>query len=86
MGCGGHGDRRAGGVEPQITAAPQDGGKLSLQAVATRGSFGRAAAERTAELVSGDYRFVEVKAGHWLPEANADLVAEEITRRVRSAP
>ena len=49
-------------------------------------ALGRAAAERTAELVSGDYRFVEVKAGHWLPEANADLVAEEITRRVRSAP
>lgn len=44
--------------------------------------FGRAAAERTARHVIGDYRFVEVDAGHWLPEREAELVAREVARRV----
>ena len=43
--------------------------------------LGRAAAERTARHVSGDYRFVEVDAGHWLPEREPELVAKEVLDR-----
>jgi pimeloyl-ACP methyl ester carboxylesterase len=44
-------------------------------------ALGRAAAERTARYVAADYRFVEVDAGHWLPETQAERVAEEIVSR-----
>ena len=45
-------------------------------------ALGRAAAERTAENVVGDYRFVELDAGHWLPETHPETVAREILQRV----
>jgi pimeloyl-ACP methyl ester carboxylesterase len=48
-------------------------------------ALGRAAAERTAQWVSSDYRFVEVDAGHWLPETHPDEVASAILARVRGA-
>ncbi|AKT51869.1 alpha/beta fold hydrolase [Arsenicicoccus sp. oral taxon 190] len=44
-------------------------------------ALGRAAAESTAEFVSADYRFVELDAGHWLPECNPAEVADEIVAR-----
>ena len=44
-------------------------------------SLGRAAAERTARYVAADYRFVELDAGHWLPETQAARVVEEVVRR-----
>ena len=47
-------------------------------------ALGRAAAEATAEYVVGDYRFVELDAGHWLPELYPDVVAEAIIDRVGS--
>lgn len=43
--------------------------------------LGRVAAERTGRHVSGDYRFVEVPAGHWLSEREPDLVAREVLQR-----
>jgi pimeloyl-ACP methyl ester carboxylesterase len=43
--------------------------------------LGRAGAERTAAFVRGDYRFVEVDGGHWLPENNAGEVAAAILAR-----
>ena len=43
--------------------------------------LGRDAADRTEHHVLGDYRFVEVSAGHWLPERNPELVAAEIIDR-----
>lgn len=46
-------------------------------------ALGRAAAEGTADLVDADYRFVELDAGHWLPECHPDEVAEAITERAR---
>ena len=46
-------------------------------------ALGRAAAEATAALVDADYRFVELDAGHWLPECNPDDVADAITDRAR---
>jgi pimeloyl-ACP methyl ester carboxylesterase len=49
-------------------------------------ALGRAAAEKTAEYVEGDYEFIELDgAGHWLPEVNADEVAAAVVRRARSA-
>ena len=43
--------------------------------------LGRAAAERTEAWVAADYRFVELPAGHWLPENAAETVATEIVAR-----
>lgn len=48
-------------------------------------ALGRAAAERTGEFVQADYRYVELAAGHWLPETVPRRVAEEIIDRVRRA-
>ena len=48
-------------------------------------ALGRAAAERTRELVAADYRFVEVDAGHWLPETHAAEVAAAVLERVHQA-
>lgn len=48
-------------------------------------ALGRGAAELTREFVSGDYEFIEIKAGHWLPELHADEVSEAALRRIRSA-
>ena len=44
----------------------------------------RPAAEKTAEFVSAPYEFVELDAGHWLPENEPDAVAEAVVARVRS--
>ena len=44
--------------------------------------LGRRAAESTGAFVTGDYRFVEVDEGHWLPELQPDVCAAEIEARV----
>jgi pimeloyl-ACP methyl ester carboxylesterase len=44
-------------------------------------ALGRAAAERTARWVVSDYRFVELDAGHWLPETRPDDVAAAVLSR-----
>ena len=49
-------------------------------------ALGRAAAHATGDHVSGDYLFVELDAGHWLPELNPASVAEAVLRRVGSSP
>ncbi len=46
-------------------------------------ALGRAAAERTQHHVVGPYRFVELDAGHWLPETRPDEVAAVVLDRVR---
>lgn len=46
-------------------------------------ALGRPAAERTERWVASDYRFVELDAGHWLPEREPAAVSEEVLRRVR---
>lgn len=48
-------------------------------------ALGRAAAERTARYVSGPYRFVDLDAGHWLPETQPDAVAEAVLEHVRTS-
>lgn len=45
-------------------------------------ALGRFAAERTAAYVDGSYEFVDLKAGHWLPETEPDAVASAILDRV----
>ncbi len=45
-------------------------------------ALGRFAAEATGRYVSADYRFVELNAGHWLPETRPTEVAAVVLRRV----
>ena len=45
-------------------------------------ALGRTAAELTERFVDAHYRFVELDAGHWLPETHPDEVAELIMERV----
>lgn len=49
-------------------------------------ALGRVAALRTVHNVTAEYRFVELRAGHWLPETCADRVAAEIIGRVQGLP
>ena len=48
-------------------------------------ALGRVAAERTAAHVSADYRFLDLDAGHWLPESNPSEVADAILDRSRGS-
>ncbi len=48
-------------------------------------ALGRRAATLTAEHVTGPYDFVEVDAGHWLPETRAEESAAAVVARVASA-
>jgi pimeloyl-ACP methyl ester carboxylesterase len=45
-------------------------------------ALGRAAAEKTADFVDGPYRFLELDAGHWLPEREPAAVAEAVLDRI----
>ncbi|WP_448071010.1 alpha/beta fold hydrolase [Georgenia yuyongxinii] len=47
-------------------------------------ALSRAAAEASTALVDGDYRFVELDAGHWLPETRPQEVARAVVDRVSS--
>ena len=49
-------------------------------------ALGRAAAERTRDHVAADYTFIELDAGHWLPETRAREVAAAILERRRTLP
>ena len=46
-------------------------------------ALGRVAAARTAAHVAADYRFVDLDAGHWLPETRPTEVAAAILDRVQ---
>lgn len=45
--------------------------------------LGRVAAEATARYCTGPYHFVELDAGHWLPEKQSERVAQEILTNIR---
>jgi pimeloyl-ACP methyl ester carboxylesterase len=47
--------------------------------------LGRFAAEATADYVVGPYRFVELDAGHWLPETHPSEIAQLITEQIHAA-
>ena len=77
----------------QGKAAGHRGASVDRRRISTPTSFvwgrhdpalGRAAAERTREYVAADYRFIELDAGHWLPETRAREVADAILERVRT--
>ncbi|MFK5644981.1 alpha/beta fold hydrolase [Ornithinimicrobium sp. LYQ121] len=72
-------------LRPSVGRRPGRGGRVTVPTTYVWGSrdpfLGRAAAERTAQHVVGDYRFVEVAAGHWLPERQVELVAREVMAR-----
>ena len=44
--------------------------------------FSSGSVRRTAELVTGPYRVVELDAGHWLPENRAEDVAAAVRTQV----
>jgi pimeloyl-ACP methyl ester carboxylesterase len=46
-------------------------------------ALGRVAAQATRDHVTSEYLFVELDAGHWLPELNPDEVAGAVLDRVR---
>jgi len=48
--------------------------------------FAHAAMSRTRDFVLGDYRVVELDAGHWLPERHPAEVAAAVLRRVPGEP
>jgi pimeloyl-ACP methyl ester carboxylesterase len=48
-------------------------------------AINRFAAERTGEYVDGTYEFVDLDAGHWLPETQPEAVAEAVLQRVRGS-
>jgi pimeloyl-ACP methyl ester carboxylesterase len=41
-------------------------------------ALGRTAAEHTRRFVQGEYQFVEIDGGHWLPETRPDDVADAV--------
>lgn len=45
-------------------------------------AIGRYGADRCADFVTADYRFVEVDGGHWLPDTQPDLLFTEISARI----
>jgi pimeloyl-ACP methyl ester carboxylesterase len=45
-------------------------------------ALGRYAAEATADYVIGPYTFVDLDAGHWLPETQPETVTEAILTRI----
>ena len=47
-------------------------------------ALGRTAAEETQVYVHAPYEFIELDAGHWLPEREAPAVAEAIVDRISS--
>ena len=47
-------------------------------------ALGRTAAEESEVYVHAPYRFIELDAGHWLPEREAATVAEAVLERISS--
>ena len=45
-------------------------------------ALGRHAAEATADYVTGPYRFVDLDAGHWLPETEPAALTTAILDRI----
>jgi pimeloyl-ACP methyl ester carboxylesterase len=46
----------------------------------------RTTAEATAKYVTGPYTFVDLDAGHWLPETEPEAVTTAVLDRIRAAP
>jgi pimeloyl-ACP methyl ester carboxylesterase len=48
-------------------------------------ALNRFAAERTSKYVDAPYEFIDLDAGHWLPETQPDAVADAVLKRVQNA-
>jgi pimeloyl-ACP methyl ester carboxylesterase len=72
----------AGGARPSLAT-----GRVPVPVLYLWGrrdpALGRRAAELTGRQVTGDYRFVELDEGHWLPEVAPRVVAEAVLAAVR---
>jgi pimeloyl-ACP methyl ester carboxylesterase len=72
-----------------FTFQPAPTGKIEQPALFIWGNedpaFGRAAAEKTADHVKGPFRFIKLKAGHWLMLETPDLVMTEVLSHLRTA-
>lgn len=79
--------RAAGRRPPWQLVGAAGGGEVTVPTTYVWGAhdpaLGRSAAEATGDHVTGDYLFVELDAGHWLPELNPDEVAGAVLDRVR---
>lgn len=73
----------------EVLAALADPGTVSVPTSYVWGShdpaLGRAAAEATGDHVCGEYLFVELDAGHWLPELHPHAVADAVLHRIGCA-
>jgi pimeloyl-ACP methyl ester carboxylesterase len=67
---------------PPMTAIPASTVRTTYVWGADDIALKRPAAERTARYVTGPYRFVELDAGHWLPELNAEQVADAVLETI----
>lgn len=86
---------KVGGVGAGSAASGSNGarrGSVGAVTVPTTFVWGRhdpylggTAARRTRTMVDADYRFVELDAGHWLPECHPGEVAEAILARAAGA-
>jgi pimeloyl-ACP methyl ester carboxylesterase len=47
-------------------------------------AIGRVAVDQTAHYMKGPYRLVELNAGHWLVQEEAERVHDEILHHLRS--
>jgi pimeloyl-ACP methyl ester carboxylesterase len=79
---------RAAGRRPPweiLDAVGHGGGRVTVPTTYVWGRhdpvLGRVAAEATRDHVAADYRFVELEAGHWLPELNPYEVASAVLGR-----
>lgn len=83
-----------GAYRALLTRAPRDAFAADLPVTvpttyvwgARDAYLGRWAAEATAQHCTGEYRFLELDADHWLPEKRPQEVADAITERLLSDP
>ena len=72
----------------ELTSPSFTGGPVSVPTTYVWGEYdpalGRFAAEATGHYVAAPYAFVQLRAGHWLPETRPELLAEAIVSRATS--
>ena len=47
-------------------------------------AIGRTSVEGTKQYMKGEYKFVELNAGHWLMQEKYDDISEEITEHIKN--
>ncbi len=49
-------------------------------------AIGRVGVEKTQEYMKGEYKFIELDAGHWLIQEKYDIITKEITEQIQKHP